>query len=134
MSDETEVPAAIRQFRRAITAQPDDPEAHHNLGLALLKNGDFEAAWPAYEWRWRRPVFADALPRFHQPQWRPGAPGRVLLWAEQGLGEELLFACLINPLRALSAELIVNLDARLIPLLRRGTAPDIDYRPRGAAT
>ena len=133
LSDETEVPAAIRQFRRAITAQPDDPEAHHNLGLALLKNGDFEAAWPAYEWRWRRPVFADALPRFHQPQWRPGAPGRVLLWAEQGLGEELLFACLINPLRALSAELIVNLDARLIPLLRRGTAPDIDYRPRGAA-
>ena len=45
----------------------------------------------------------------------------------------MLFACLINPLRALSAELIVNLDARLIPLLRRGTAPDIDYRPRGAA-
>ena len=133
LSGDIQMAAAIQQFRRAIAVDPNDAEAHHNLGLALLKKGDFAAAWPAYEWRWRRPAFADALPRFRQPQWRPGVPGRVLLWAEQGLGEELLFACLIDSLRTGSEKLIVNVDGRLIPLLRRGTAGDIDYRPRGAA-
>ena len=127
LSDELQVSPAIRQFRHAITVDPNDAEVHHNLGLALLKSGDFAAAWPAYEWRWRRPEFADVLSRVQRPQWRPGAPGRVLLWAEQGLGEELLFASLIDTLRAASEKLIVNVDGRLIPLLRRGTATDIDY-------
>ncbi|HEV2247213.1 MAG TPA: tetratricopeptide repeat protein, partial [Terriglobia bacterium] len=40
---------AIGQFRAAIDAKPDDARAYYNLGLALEKAGDSEAARAAFQ-------------------------------------------------------------------------------------
>jgi Flp pilus assembly protein TadD len=95
------VAEAVGCYRRALVLMPDYPDAHFNLGMALLALGDFEAGWPAYEWRWRTPQMAAAARRFPKPQWRGEAARgqRLLIHAEQGLGDTLQF-CRFVPLAA----------------------------------
>jgi tetratricopeptide (TPR) repeat protein len=105
---------ALRAHRLAVERDPSHAGAAYNLALTQLRLGDWEHGWPAYEARWRfREVHR--VPRtFRQPRWRgeplhgrPGAgrvPGagratseermmgqRVLLHAEQGLGDTIQF-------------------------------------------
>ena len=40
--------------RRAIAAEPDNPEAHETLGLCLLLGNRWNAAWPEWSWRHRQ--------------------------------------------------------------------------------
>ena len=71
--------------------KPAYAEAHKNLGILWLLQGDFARGWPEYEWRWRTKEFAPyVLPL---PRW-DGSPlqGKtILLSAEQGLGDTIQF-------------------------------------------
>ncbi|MDC3193517.1 hypothetical protein OAU31_03775, partial [Alphaproteobacteria bacterium] len=51
----------------------------------------------------------------------------VLVWAEQGIGDEIMFASLIPELHAKCAKLIVQCDPRLIPLFKRSFPKDIEF-------
>ncbi|MGH6726186.1 MAG: tetratricopeptide repeat protein [Pseudolabrys sp.] len=84
---------AIEHCQRAVALQPDFPAAHNHLGLALLRNGDFEAGLAHHEWRWWVNDLRMGGHRFERPPWR-GEPlngGRILLHAEQGIGDMLQF-------------------------------------------
>jgi ADP-heptose:LPS heptosyltransferase len=94
-----------------------------------LKLQDFEAGWSLYEWRWKRTeAFGNPL-QSSKPLWKPSKKQRVLLWCEQGVGDEVMFASLIPDLYSSSSKLIVLTDKRLIPLFRRSFPDDIDFRP-----
>jgi tetratricopeptide (TPR) repeat protein len=131
-NDTGSVEPALQQFDRALMLQPKDPETHHNRSLALLKKGDFATAWHVSDWRWLRPGARHLKPDFAHPEWAPDTPyRRLLLWAEQGIGEEILFASVIAELRALCDQLIVLVDPRLAPLMARSVPDDIVFRARG---
>ena len=55
------------------------------------------------------------------------------MWAEQGVGEALIFASMIAEVQSRCDHLIVSVDARLIPLLARAMPPGVDFRPADAA-
>jgi tetratricopeptide (TPR) repeat protein len=78
-------------FQRALELKPDYAEAHWAFAYGKLLDGDFEKAWPEYEWRWR---LKESSPRpFDPPVW-DGSPlsGRtILLHAERGLGDTIQF-------------------------------------------
>lgn len=79
-------------FERLIAAH-DDADAHWNLAVTLLLQGDFERGWQEYEWRFRKSNPVD-LPVPDAPRWH-GEPLRgktLLLSAEQGFGDTLQFA------------------------------------------
>ncbi len=82
---------AISCYRQTLDHNPGSVEAHWNLGVAHLVLGALEQGWPGYEWRLRQ---KDAAARvFPQPRW-DGSPldgRRILLHAEQGLGDTLQF-------------------------------------------
>ncbi len=64
---------------------------HMNFALACLQRGEFARGWAEYEWRFRcreHPILAQGMPLWD------GSPldgRRILLWAEQGLGDTLQF-------------------------------------------
>jgi tetratricopeptide (TPR) repeat protein len=66
-------------------------QLHLAVAQHLLARGRFEPGWKEFEWRWRAGGVS-ATP-FPQPPW-DGSPlegRRILLWAEQGLGDSLQF-------------------------------------------
>jgi tetratricopeptide (TPR) repeat protein len=82
---------ALRSFQDALQVKPDCAEAHVAAAAIRLQLGDFDKGWPDYEWRWQLP---DAPSRnFPQPLWdgSPLAGRRILLYAEQGLGDTFQF-------------------------------------------
>ena len=116
--------------RKAIDLDYDCIEAHYNLSFILLKLKKFEEGWNKYEWRWkiRSATFSiGSKLETCKPEWNPSNRGRVLLWAEQGIGDEILFASLVPQFINLVDKLIIKTDKRLIPLLKRSFSENISY-------
>lgn len=130
LGEQNAVEAAIALLRRAIAVDPGNAEAGVNLGQLLLLTGNLREGWRLLEARRRVP---DAL---HPPagvrEWAgPGDPcRRLLVCAEQGLGEELLFASCLADLAAAQPRttLVVECDPRLAPLFGR-SFPACEIRP-----
>lgn len=81
----------LAHYDKAIALRPGHVNAHLNRSLIWLVQGRYPEAWAEYEWRWQTKELP-ARP-FPQPQW-DGSPldGRkILLHAEQGLGDTIQF-------------------------------------------
>jgi tetratricopeptide (TPR) repeat protein len=108
---------AVSSYGRALQLRPDYAEAHVGRALAWLLQGDFEAGWPEYEWRWKHKL----VPRhFSQPRWDgTPQPGKsILLHAEQGLGDTIQFIRYAPLVKQRCGSVIVECQAPLAPLLR----------------
>ncbi len=118
------VDEAIDGYREALRRAPAAADSHLNLGMALLLRGDFAAGWPEYEWRWRCadvPTRALEVPRW---QGEPLAGRRILLHAEQGLGDAVQFARYVPEVTRRGGRVIVEVPAPLVRLLESVTGAD----------
>lgn len=121
---------ALASYDEALRIQPGHADAHFNKSLALLNRCDFAAGWDEYEWRWQSTHFPSRRLSTDIPAWNGRAfEGHLLAWAEQGVGDEILYGSLLKELRARAGRLTVSLDPRLIPLFRRSLA-DVRFVPR----
>lgn len=118
-------------LRRAIQLQPDVAMAHKNLGIISLLQDNYAEGWREYEWRWR----ADKIPlKAHpKPIWTGGnlGEGALLVWCEQGIGDEILHASMIPDFVKLGRfkRLVWECDFRLTSLLTRSN-PGVQFVPR----
>ncbi len=111
---------ALASYRRAIAIRPDYADVHMNEALTLLRLGDFEAGWPKYEWRWRKPEIAPNAWRGAEPLWLGETPpcGRtLLLHAEQGFGDTLQFVRYAPLVASQGARVVVEVQPPLKPLI-----------------
>jgi tetratricopeptide (TPR) repeat protein len=115
-----QAPEAAGWFRLAVRSDPGLHQARFGLALALLTQGAFREGWEAYDARWLDPAFTGDEHRFEQPAWRgeePVAGRRILLHAEQGLGDTLQFVRYAPLLRARGARVVLQVQAPLMGLL-----------------
>lgn len=104
---------ALQQYDRALALLPDYADAQWNRSLALLQTGNFTEGWRGYEWRFQ---LKDRVRRsFSQPQWHgePLAGSRILLHAEQGLGDTLQFLRYAPLVHAAGGTVYLEVPARL---------------------
>ena len=129
---------ALENFQRAQELKPNFAGGHRNAGLALLMRGDFKAGWEAYEWRWRCEGFEEGWRDFTYPQWQGEVgEGTILVWREQGIGDEVLYAGMIPDLLARGLGVVMETDARLVALFERsfpGVTAVAMQNPPDAAT
>jgi len=86
---------AIECFDKATVLQKDYADAHFNAALSLLTLGDYARGFAEYEWRWRRTGMIDTRRAYRGALWLGEyslARKKILLHAEQGLGDTIQFA------------------------------------------
>lgn len=112
---------ARAHYERALALEPDNVQAHVNLASLLLLDGDYARGWDEYEWRLRDAERAALHERFGLPLWDGSPPaGRTLIvYAEQGVGDEIMYASCLPDLHARGARCVVDCDPRLAGLFQR---------------
>ena len=83
---------AREAFASAVANAPDFAEAHVQMAVTRLLEGDYVAGWSDYEWRWKIPEFRDPIAAAGKPAWNgEKTEGALFLQCEQGAGDTLQF-------------------------------------------
>ena len=113
-------------FDASLALRPRDATAQFDRALLRLTVGDFEGGWRDYEARLRKPRFLSesggpltpGVVAHLERNLRPGGLGgqRILVVAEQGIGDMVMFASLFPDLLAAGAAVTCVCDPRLVRL------------------
>ncbi len=122
---------AVVVYKKALEINSQFSEAHKNLGMLLLLTGELERGWEKYEWRWKCHDFPSENRNFPQPPWDgTGLSDKsVLVWTEQGIGDEIMFANMLDTLSWMADKIITECEERLVPLFQR-SFPKIQFFAR----
>jgi Flp pilus assembly protein TadD len=113
--------------RRAIEGNPDLPIAHWNLALSLLSDGVWGEAWDEHEWGLKVPSLREdrivlEVPMWEGPVKQPDCT--VLVWGEQGIGDEIMFASMLREVLKTN-KVVLECFGRLETLFKK-SFPEID--------
>jgi tetratricopeptide (TPR) repeat protein len=118
---------AAELYGKGIALNPHDPRAVMSHGVILLALGELERGWDEFERRFELYGYKDLMDRFPRDALWDGSDlaGKTLLvWAEQGLGDQIQFIRYI-PLIAGTrvaggeAEVVVQCDRPLVRLFNQ---------------
>jgi hypothetical protein len=115
------VDSALASYRQSLALNPQLAEARAAESMALLLQGHFASGWKAFESRWHTRDYETPMRNYPQPLWRgePLLSGRLLIWGEQGIGDEIMFAGLLPGVIAAGHRCVLDCDPRLQPLFAR---------------
>ena len=110
---------AIAAYDRALRLDPGLGDAVINRAYAFLLNEDYGSGWTEYEHRFV--AFGSSPRSFGLPHWEgENLEGKtILVYAEQGLGDGILFASCLPDILARAERVIVECSERLAPLFKR---------------
>lgn len=118
-----DLPGAQEAWRKALEINPVFPEAAFNLAATQLQQMDFSAGSPEfYKWRTQHdPVAFSGMPAPLTTPWKGETlEGKsIILWGEQGLGDQILFAGMAPEIIAAAAKVLIVCDDRLVSLFAR---------------
>ncbi len=111
---------ALAHYDALIARRPQEIEYRWNRAIALLTQGDLERGWEDYELRHVRGG-RDVRRHLPFPEWdgSNAAAHHILVYAEQGVGDEIMFASCVPDLLRLGANVVLECDKRLATLFQR---------------
>lgn len=118
-----ELDGARELYEQAAAIRPGHADALAGLAQVQLREQRFEQAWENYERRFATdpPAARErGLPTPRLTRQNRHLARRVAVWKEQGVGDQILFSTLLPELARSGLELVVETDARLTGLYRRG--------------
>ncbi len=118
-------------LQRALQAAPERADLHGAQGRLHLRLGRFAEGWAEHAWRWKSAQGQKLLRRYELPYWDGTALAerRLLVWAEPGLAEQILWTTVLPDLTWQGGTVTVACDPRLIPLLERNFER-LDFEPQ----
>jgi tetratricopeptide (TPR) repeat protein len=119
--------ASISAFRKAIILQPESQDFRTNLAGAYLAHGDFNLGWPLFESRHHLPNHSLSNRYLNKPQWKgeKSQGGYLLIHAEDGLGDSIMFSRYIPLVAKKGWKIILEIPSSLINLM--ASFQDVDH-------
>jgi len=115
---------AIFHYEQALALGGKDDETQASKSLVYLSLGRLAEGFEHYDSRFS----ADkSMPRRNYPQSRwqgEFVPGTLLIWGEQGLGDQILYGSMIPDAARRAASVVVEVEPRLVDLFAR-SFPDV---------
>ncbi len=109
---------------------PENYKVAANQAGYLFSIGQFEDAWHLYRQRYKRLGPKGRELKTNVPEWngKDISGKRLILTADEDLGEQILFMRFVPELCSRAEVLAVEVDRRLLPIARR-TFPDVNFVP-----
>ncbi len=106
---------------RALALDPTSAAARWNRSSCLLALGRLKQGWEDYEFRFEAHPDTRKRRPFPQPVWDGSdlSGKKILVWMEQGLGDEIFFASMIPDLLRAGAHCVLECERRLVTLFAR---------------
>lgn len=119
LQDLGRIDEALASYKRALELEPENRWVRFHCSLARLLVHDFQNAWPDYEIR----LLNEDLPKREFPYLRwdgSSLAGKTLLvHAEQGLGDEIMFASCLPDVIAQAGHCVIECNEKLASIFRR---------------
>jgi hypothetical protein len=127
------VEEALGPYHRALELDPAFAEPNSNLANAYLLLGNFGRGWHHHGNKWRGGELLHHQRSFSCPLWQgePLAGRSLFVWAEQGLGDQIMFASMFADIAAQSEGSVFECSKRLAGLFKRSFAQG-EIVPRNA--
>lgn len=111
---------AERIYESILQFEPNNFSARWNRAHNILARHDFARGWPEYEYRLQAEgVWHPRLVPFAPWRGEPLAGKTIVVSAEQGLGDQIMFASCVPQLLAMGARVVLECDYRLAALFQR---------------
>lgn len=122
---------AEASLQRAVPLFPDADEIRYLLMDHRLKGREYGAGFDLFDVRWKTRFFGGSMQLPGARRWQ-GEPfdGTLLVRAEQGVGDELVYSSNFPDLARRQAACVVECDPRLLPLFAR-SLPGMTFVSRG---
>lgn len=120
---------ALEHLDLALSLQPHHPQARWNKSLAHLEMGDYLNGWKHYDAGFDAKVRAERnYSNVSLPAWNGAEGQNVVVYGEQGIGDEIMFASCIPDLIAKSKSVVFDCHKKLHSLFSE-SFPGIDIYP-----
>lgn len=131
LNNNVEIQDAFIALNEAITLEPENAKPRNDLGAIYLQHHNFKQGFDLFEWRWR----ANNWKRFEsdKPIWEGQPNKKVLVWREQGVGDEIMFSSILSDLCAVSESVHLIADNRLLKLFSRSLLPNVKVLSQDAS-
>ena len=120
--------SSLREYEQIMKIKKTNKVIFH-LSLTKLTLGNFKDGYGEYEVRWKvDPLSKATWPIQDRELWQGQDGKKLLLWKEQGIGDDILFLGLVMEAYKRTRFLTVYTDSRLISLCERGM-PGVVFKP-----
>ena len=119
---------ALPYHLSAVAQSPGNVEMHYYLGITQFALGQLQEAYANWEFRWSRRE-GGSKSTLPIPEWEgvPETGGSLLVYREQGIGDEIIFASCLPDLSHRFERILCVCHSKLKPLFAR-SFPHIDFR------
>jgi hypothetical protein len=112
----------LELYKKAFQNMPDNPTIPYNYALTMFCYGHLKEAWKHYHSRWKAQGSTSLFVRaFPQDLWDGSSleGKKIVLYGEQGLGDEIRHASMVPDMLKMGAEVHVECAPRLVDLFQR---------------
>ena len=121
------VELSLNIYKQLNYLDPRAKKARYNYSTTLITLGNFREGWRDYEYRWKVfPMNRAKWPIQDKVLWKGERGKRVVLWKEQGIGDDIIFLSLVPEVRGMCGSISVYVDPRLQSLCARAT-PEVNF-------
>ena len=111
---------AMRLYDLSLTINKNNGNTRYYLSLCQLAQSNYKEGWFNYGHRWLADRFNSVKLRSILPEFKLDQNKKnLLLWGEQGLGDQILFLRFLEDIKPLVNNLYINIDKRLHPIIER---------------
>ena len=116
-----EFDVAVELLQKALSLDPGSAETIFKLSYCYLVAGRFAEGWRDYEYRFAAGAKLQVKRAAPPPYWEGEdlAGKTILIWTEQGIGDQILYSSMIPDIIARAGKCIIECKDRLTPVYAR---------------
>ena len=121
-------------YNLSLTKNKNNSNTRYFLSLCQLTQSNYTEGWLNFDYRWLANEYNSIKLKSHLPKFKFNTHKKnLLLWGEQGVGDQILFMRFLKDIQFHVDNLFINIDKRLHPIIKR-SFPEIIFFNKDTST